>query len=1101
MQQFIRVFFTAMAVMGSVMAFSQVTTSSIDGTIFNESGEALQGASITATHIPSGSVYTTVAKSGGTFVLAGLRPGGPYTVKIDFVGLESKTVENVTLSLGEPFRINEVLASAAKELSTVVITGSKKRTSASDKTGVSTVINNRVLATMPTISRSITDFTRLTPQANGNSFGGRDNRLNNITVDGANLNNNFGLNSDPLPGAGNSPVSLDAFEEISVNLSPFDVKQGNFTGGNIAAITKSGTNTFHGTAYGYFRNQKFVGENVKGEKAPNPDAKTTIYGLSVGGPIIKNKLFFFVNAEQESKPPAAGITWSPTGGSGSGNVSDVTATDLQKVSDHVKSFGYDPGVYDNFPAFKNDNRKFLAKIDWNISNKHKLTAKYSDFSGTQDFQPSQSGNIGGTQSGVTYGPKYSQTAMAFSGFSYQQKDIVRSGSLELNSNFNSRLSNQLLATITKTSSDKIHIGGAFPSIDILKGAQNYISVGNEPFNGNNNSVVNDIYTITNNLTYYAGKHTLTAGVSYEYQEVGNMFMRGATGYYLFNSLDDFLTNKAPAKFAQTYSLIPGKDAVYSAELKIGQLAAYVQDEININPKFKLTLGVRIDQPIYPEQPLENPANSALTFQDREGKNMHINTGSFPKAVPLFSPRAGFRWDPEGDKSLIIRGGTGIFTGRIPFVYLTNIPTNSGMYQYSSNVNVSLNNPAQPVDMNDFTFNPDPTAYNPFYNKGLNSFYFPTTAGSTASQDFAVTDRNFRFPQIWRTSIGFDQQFGYGWSLSADFMYTKDINATTMYNANQPQPTGTVRTGGIIRPAYSANSNAARRLNPGITNAIVLDNTNKGQSFIFTTQVAKAFSNGLYGSLAYNYSFSQDVTANPGSQASSVWNANPNFGTLNALDLYNSSFAIPHRVVGNISYRIEYAKHLATTFSLFYEGSSLGRYSYIYNGDLNWDGYSQDLMYIPTDARDVNEIRFVDKMYGTALYTAAQQASIFEAFIEQDPYLRKHRGQVAERFGALMPWYNRFDAKLIQDIFVKVGGRRHTLQVTADVYNISNLLNKNWGVRKLYVLNNPLRVENVVDGVPGFSISPSNNIPINQTFIDNVSTASTWSMQLGVRYIF
>ncbi|MBX3238297.1 MAG: TonB-dependent receptor [Chitinophagaceae bacterium] len=1091
---------TAIILIAGKLATAQVTTSSINGTIFSKDGESLPGATVTATHVPSGTVYTTVSKSGGTFVLSGLRSGGPYTVRVDFVGLQSDVTENIFLSLGEAYNINSVLDSDSKELSAIVVTGRRKK-AAPDKTGVSTVLNNKVLTTMPTISRSITDFTRLTPQANGNSLGGRDNRLNNITVDGANLNNNFGLNSDPLPGAGNSPVSLDAFEEISVNLSPFDVKQGNFTGGNIAAITKSGTNTFHGTAYGYFRNQKFVGENVKGQKAANPEAKTTIYGLSVGGPVIKNKLFFFVNAEQENKPPAAGIIWSPTGGSGSGNVSDVPASDLQRVSDYVKTFGYDPGVYDNFPAFKNNNRKFLAKIDWNISNKHKLTAKYSDFEGTQDFQPSQSGNIGGTQAGVTYGPKFSQTAMAFSGFNYQQKDIVRSGSLELNSNFNSRLSNQLLATVTQTSSDKIRIGGSFPAIDILKGGQNYISVGNEPFNGNNNSVINDIYTITNNLTYYAGKHMLTAGVSYEYQEVGNMFMRGATGYYLFNSLEDFLTNQAPLKFAQTYSLIPGKDAIYSAELKIGQLAVYLQDEININPRFKLTLGIRVDQPIYPEQPLENPANSALTFQDREGKPIRLNTGQFPKATPLFSPRAGFRWDPEGDKSLIIRGGTGIFTGRIPFVYLTNIPTNSGMYQYSSNVNVSLNNPGQPVDMNDFRFNPDITAYNPFYNKNLTPYYFPTTAGTTASQDFAVTDRNFKFPQIWRTSIGFDKQFGYGVSLSADFMYTKDINATAMYNANQPLPASTVTTGGITRPAFSANSNATRRLNTGITNAIVLDNTNKGQSFVFTTQVAKAFSNGLYGSLAYNYSFSQDVTANPGSQASSVWNANPNLGTLNALDLYNSAFAVPHRVVGNLSYRIEYAKHLATTFSLFYEGSSQGRYSYIYNGDLNWDGYSQDLMYIPRDARDPHEIQFVDKMYGDNLYTASQQAAIFEAYIEQDPYLRKHRGQVAERFGTLIPWYNRFDAKLIQDIFVNIGARRHTLQLTADVYNVGNLLNKNWGIRKLYTVNNPLRVESVVDGVPSFSISPFNNVPVNKTFIDNVSTASTWSMQLGLRYIF
>lgn len=1087
----------AIAFIASIPIFGQVTTSSISGNVKSVQGESLAGATITATHTPSGTVYTTLAKSDGNFILPGLRTGGPYTVKIDFVGFQSEILSDIFLQLGEPYNIQSQLGTEAKELSGVVVVG-KGRKAAPERGNMTTVLNNRVLTTMPTVSRSITDFTRLTPQAYGNSFGGRDARLNNITVDGANLNNNFGLNDDPLPGAGNSPVSLDAFDEISVNISPYDVKQGNFTGANIAAVTKSGTNTFHGTAYYYFRNEDLVGTKVKNQKALAQAGKTTIYGASLGGPIIKNKLFFFINAESEKKPPAAGVTWTPTGGSGSGNISSVTVADLQRVSDYVKSFGYDPGVYDNFPSFKNENRKFLAKIDWNISSKHKLTLKYSDFKGQQDFQPSQSGNVGGTQSGVTYGPKFSATAMGFNNINYVQDDIVRSGAFELNSIFNSRFSNQLLATVTQIKSDKNRNGDLFPFVDILKNGQNYISVGNEPFNGNNNKVANDIITITDNFTYYAGKHTLTAGLSYEYQKVGNMFMRGATGYYIFASVDDFVNNAAPVKFSQTYSLVPGKDAVYSAELKIGQLAAYVQDEINFTPKFKLIAGLRVDKPIYPEQPLENPANSALTFRDRDGNPLQVTTGSFPKAVPLFSPRAGFRWDLYGDKTLIIRGGTGLFTGRIPFVYLTNIPTNSGMYQYSSNVNNTLAG----VNMNNYLFNPSPTAYNPFYNSSLPANLFPKTAGSVASADFVVTNKNFKFPQIWRTNLGIDQQLGKGWKASLDVMYTKDINATSMYNANQNALTSTVTTGGFTRPAFSANSNAARRVNSNITNAMVLDNTKKGQSFAFTGQLTKEFTNGFYGSIAYTYTFAQDVTANPGSQASSVWNANPTSNNLNTPELSYSNYAIPHRVVANVSYRKEYIKHLATTISLFYEGRSQDRYSYIYNGDINWDGASQDLMYVPTDARNTSEIQFVSKSYANGqTYTAAQQAEMFEAYIEQDPYLRKHRGQVVERYGATMPWFNRWDAKLVQDIFTNIGSRRHTLQLTADVYNVANLISKNWGIRKLYTVNNPLRVESITGGIPTFSISPYNNAPVTKTFVDNVSTSTTWSMQIGVRYIF
>ncbi|MCD8541023.1 MAG: TonB-dependent receptor [Leadbetterella sp.] len=634
-------------------------------------------------------------------------------------------------------------------------------------------------------------------------------------------------------------------------------------------------------------------------------------------------------------------------------------------------------------------------------------------------------------------------------------------------------------------------------MDILKDGRNYISVGNEAFNGNNNSVINDIYSITNNLTYYAGMHTLTGGLSYEYQTVGNMFMRGSNGYYLFASVDDFVNNAAPLKYAQTYSMVKGEDAIYAAEMKIGQFAAYVQDDINLSSRFRLTAGVRVDLPVYPEQPLANPAITALDFLDREGNQINLTTGQFPKSSPLFSPRVGFRYDLEEDKSLVLRGGTGIFTGRIPFVWLTNIPQNSGMPQYSSAVTYA----SAGIDMNNYKFNPDTKAYNPFYNTSVPAQYFPTTAGTVASTDFAVTEKNFKFPQVWRSNIGVDKTFEGGWKLTGEVLYSKDVNAVAMYNANQRIPTSTVTTGSVTRPAFSANNNTARRVVPSVTNAVVLDNTGEGYSLVLTGQVSKAFSNGLFGSLAYTFTDTKDVTANPGSQAASVWNSNPTSDNLNSLEMAPSSYAVPHRVMGNISYRKEYIKHLGTTVSLYYEGAHQGRYSYVYNGDLNWDGYSQDLMYIPTNATNASEIRFVDKTIDGKAYTAAEQAQIFEEFIKQDPYLNKNRGKVAERYGALAAWYNRFDVKFMQDIFLNVGGKRHTLQFSADVLNFSNLLNNKWGVRKRYVINNPLRVESVTSGVPSFSLSGTGSGPATETYVDNISTSSTWSLQFGLRYIF
>ena len=1088
----------AVVALASTGAHAQVTTSSVTGTVKDAKAMALAGATITATHVPSGTVYTTVSNKNGVFTIPNMRVGGPYQLVITYVGQEPFRSNEFTLELGQPFNINAVLGQSAQTLENVVVTGTRARRVTQDRTGASTNISNRQITTLPTISRSITDFTRLTPQANGTSFGGRDGRYNNVQIDGANLNNNFGLSNDPLPGGGN-PISLDAIDEISVNIAPFDVRQANFTGAGISAVTKSGTNTFHGSVYNYFRNQNMNGSKVAGQSLPPAQASyNNIYGATIGGPIIKNKLFFFFNAEHEERSATLNFFY-PTGGSGAGNTSSVPVSELQRITDTLRArYGYDPGQFDNFSSDRPiTNRKLLGKIDWNISKKHRLTLKYSDFINSSASLPSQSGGINGASSSgiVTYGPKFSNSAMAFGNTVYFTEDKVRTGTFELNSRFSTKFSNQLLGTITKINTDKTRPGATFPFVDILGGPagakNNYISFGNEPFNGNNNKVVNDVYTITDNFTYYSGKHTITAGGSYEYQRVGNMFMAGSQGYYVYGSPAEFYANAAPRLFSITYSLVPGEDAVYSANLKIGQLGLYAQDEINVNPNLKVTAGFRVDRPIYLEQPLENPAISALTLKDINGNNTNYTTGAWPKASWYLSPRVGFRWDVNGDKRSVLRGGTGVFTGRIPFVYLTNVPSNSGMYQFGALI-------TNPADLANFPLNSDPHAYNPFYNTGLNPAQFPTKAGTAVPTGaYALTANNFKFPQVWRSNLAYEKQLGNGWNVNLEAIYTKDINAVYMFNANQGTPDTVVMLGTTERPRYS--STAARKVNAASGNAIVLDNTAKGSSFSLTAQVAKSFTRHFYGSLAYTYTYAADVTANPGSQANSVWSANPTSGTQNTVELAYSNFAVPHRLIATLSYRAEYLKHLGTTISLFYEGAHAGTYSYIYNGDINNDGNSADLMYIP---RDASEIKFKDGVVinGTT-FSAKQQSDLFFQYVEQDPYLRKHKGQVAERNGALYPWYNKVDVKFVQDLFVNVGRNRHTLQFTADITNFLNLLNNEWGVRQFYTINNPLRVESVTNGVPTFSLTPYNNNPLTRTFVNNISTASAYNIQLGLRYMF
>lgn len=1072
---------------------AQVTTSNITGVVKEASGKTLEGATISATHTPSGTKYVTASKKDGVFTIPNARIGGPYVVVINFVGYKAVTLENINLSLGEPYFLDAVLGeTSATSLSEVTVTGKKRRIGA-DKTGASTNIGLRQIQSLPTISRSITDFTRLTPQANGTSFGGRDGRYNNIQVDGANLNNNFGLSTDPLPGGGNQPISLDAFEEISINLAPYDVRQSGFTGAGINAVTKSGTNTFKGTAYSYVRNQSFNGRNVGSTKlAPGTLSKNQTFGVTFGGPIIKNKLFFFVSAEKESKE-YPGITFSPTGGSGQGNISSTPIDSLKKFSEFLKSkYGYETGAYDNFPNYHTENSKILAKVDWNISDVHKLTAKYNEMISTNDVTlngtsiPNGGGfTPSGSTSSLTRMPnnRFGLLSMSFANSNYGFKDAVRSGVLELNSNFKGKYSNQLLTTVTKIRSTRTSPSKVFPFIDILNGAgQNYMSAGYEPYSYNND-VVNDVFSVIDNFTIYKGKHTITGGLSYEYQRVGNMFMAGSQSYYVFNSLNDFVTNAAPAYFAYTYSLVPDKPAVYSAELKLGQAGAYAQDEIAFSNKFKLIYGVRADKPVYLEQPLANPAVSALQLPDAEGKMTSYTTGAWPKSSMLWSPRVGFRWDVYGDKSLIIRGGTGIFTGRIPFVWYTNMPTNSGMYQFGANV-------TKAASLVNYRFNPDPD----FYKNT-----FPTVAGTSVPSNIVVMDPNFKFPQIARTNIAFDKQFDKGWTLTMEAILTKDINAVRMRNANLKDPNAFF-VGADARPRYLNSTDRAYYSN--LTTAIVLENTNKGGGASFTTQISKAATKGFYGFAAYTYTYYNEVTSNPGSQASSVWNSNPTVGNPNSLELYNGQNVLPHRVIGALSYRKEYLKHLGTTVSLFYEGAVLGRYSYVYNGDLNNDGISGvDLLYVP---RNPGEIVFVAQAASSTAtaFTAQQQSDAFFQLIENTPYLRNNKGKYVSRNGALLPWYDRIDFKLLQDVFTNIGSRRNTLQFSFDILNFGNMINKNWGIVKQTTVRNPLVPAGAnALGQPTYRMTQVNKALPTTPFTTVNSFSSTWSLQLGFRYIF
>ncbi|MEO8763480.1 MAG: carboxypeptidase regulatory-like domain-containing protein [Ginsengibacter sp.] len=1101
-------------------AKSQVTTSSIVGFVKSDNGSPLEGATVTAIHQPSNTKYSTLTKKDGNFTIPNTRVGGPYQLTVEYVGYSPQTVDNVTLNLGEPFSTDITLSAKSTVLNEIVITAGN-RSAARAKTGASTIFDARQISTSPSISRSITDFTRLTPQASGgNSFAGRDGRFNNLQIDGASLNNNIGLTTDPQPGGGASPISIDAYDEIAVNIAPYDVRQSGFTGAGLNVITKSGTNKFHGTAYGFYRDQGFNGRHIGDvELTPTPQ-KNKVYGASLGGPIIKNKLFFFANAEWENASRPNGNTFVPAGSSASGIPSASPVDSLNKFRDALKTkYNYDAGVYDNRPNYVTKNRKFLAKIDWNISDKQKLVLKYSDFKGSDQSALNGSSVPNSGAGGFTVGSaapqsrlpnnRNSNQSIGFSNSDYGTDHIVRSATLELNSNFNSRISNQLLLAYTHINDVRVSPGGIFPTIEIFDTTglipgvtknRNYMSAGTDPFT-RNNEIINNVAILTDNFTVFAGKHTITAGASYEYQKLGDAFMGGSESYYIYNSLNDFVTDARPAYFSYTYSLIAGQPKVFSADLKLGQLGAYLQDEVNINSNFKLTYGIRGDVPIYVKKPIANPAIDALQFPDKDGNLKNFSTGNWPKSKLLLSPRVGFRWKVQDEPGLVLRGGMGLFTGRIPFVFLTNLPSNSGVYQSG----VVLNTP---TGLSGMTFNPDPDAY---VSK------FPSSPSSAAPGSFVLIDRNFKFPQVFRTNLGIDKQLGNGFTATIDVLFTKDLNAVKMRNANLKDATVAL-TGPDTRNYYPSTTLASDKYvypNLAGTNrggsAIFLENTNKGYSFSSTAQLSKSFANGFYGSLAYTYTLATEISPNPGSQATSAWQSIVNVGTPNSEELYNSAYSVPHRIVANISYRIQYLKHFASTLSLFYQGSAQSffisgaennRFSYIIGGDINGDGNNaSDLMYIYAKGSDVpfTDVKNADN---SIKYSVAAQQAAYDQFVSNSPYLKKHVNQYAERNSAFLPWYNRIDMRFLQEFFTYTGSAKHTLQFSVDIINLPNLLSKNWGIQKLYTVNNPLTFKSIdATGKPVYTLAEFKSQLVNTPFQKDVSTFSTWGMQLGLRYIF
>ena len=1074
---------------GSATLMAQVTTSSLSGKITDSKGEGLAGATVVAVHVPSGTQYATFCDNSGNYRLQNMRVGGPYKVDVSFVGYSTSTYTDITLRLGENYVQNGQLTETTTSLQEVVVTaGLRNSILSSERSGTVTNVSGRDIINMPTISRSIADFTKFTPQAQGSSFGGRDNRFNTITIDGAAFNNNFGLSGNPLPGGEAQPIALDAIEEISVSMAPYDVRQSQFTGASINAITRSGDNTFKGSVYSYMRPESFTGNTVDGREVVGANSRSSLnVGGRIGGPIIKDKLFFFLSGEY-GKENVPGVTWKPsTDGVANSDlmISRTTEADLARVRDHlIATYDYDPGKYKDFDPFKNQNTKILARIDWNISKNHKLTLRFNNVVGTSD--QTTNANSGPPNNPRNSG-RISRQSLAFSNSFYSFKNTVRSMTGEINSSFSPKISNKLLASYTFIQDTRASNSDLFPFVDIWQGGDQYMSFGYELFSFNND-VTNKTLTITNNMTVNLNRHTLTAGVSFDRLFFRNSYIREGTSYFRYASVDDFINNAAPSGFGVTYGY-NGVDAP-GAVATFGFGAVYAQDEWQVIPKLKLTYGVRLELPMYLDKMKDNPAISALTFAD--GKKMDV--GTWPNSQLVVSPRVGFNWDVKGDRSLQIRGGSGIFTGMLPFVWFTNQPTNAGTIQSPE---IGWGSQGGQANLTNLRFDPDYKAL-----LAANPTLFPTTPGSLPNNStLTQVGKDFKFPQIWRSNLAFDIELPWNMVFTGEAIYSKDINAVQQININLAPYTGYLA--GADNRGYWASSTASKVIST-VSAATELVNSKEGYQYSLTAMLTKNFSKGLSAMFAYTYTMAKDISANPGSSAYSAYSSNASYGSLNDPELSYSGFATPHRLIGDISYRFEYLKHLATTFSLVYQGFQAGRWTYTYSNDLDGDGVSSDIMYIPGQP---DELRFVT----SGSMSAADQAATFWNYVYENDYLKSRMGKYAERFGEVEPWTHRFDAKIIQDVFTNFGSdRKYTLQVSLDLLNVGNMINDSWGtytynplasydnIRPLTVVSRGSETSQPTFRLNATSLQDFKN---KTTLTKDLSTGSTWGCMLGVRLIF
>lgn len=1078
----------------SIVQAQGVTTSAMNGFVMDESNNPVAEARVEATHVPTGTRYTAVVRSSGAYTIPNMRVGGPYRITVSFVGFQPKTQDNVSLNLGQNYRLDFTLVRQVVQLEELTIQGERDQVLNAGRTGAATFVTPEQVAVLPSIKRSTRDLTRIDPRSDGNySFGGRNWLYNNVSLDGSYFGNAFGLD-DPAPGGQTNaePVPFDAVEQVEVSVAPFNVTESGFTGANVNIVTKSGTNEFKLSGYGFGRNESFIGNTVRGSDViANPNQSYWQAGGSISGPLIRDRLFFYLNAELErTDDPGSDFVASTNGTAGFG-VSRVRADTMDLIAQRMMTaYNYDPGPYQDY-INQTDNDKILAKLDWNVNASTNVSFRYNHLNASRDQGPHPfvlSFNNTGR------GPN--ATTLPFRNSGYAINNKLNSFALEVNSRWTG-MANRFFASYNRFRDFREPFSEPFPTVQIGEGGLTYTTLGHEPFSIHN-ILDQDVWQFTDNVSIYRGNHVITVGANYErfsFFNSFNIFRHGVfflpaglfPGPSTFSSLQQFFEmtdpNAPPCTgigtpnpcFLDLRSFI-GSGLYKGEDISFDQFGVYVQDEVSMTPRFNLTLGMRVDLPHYRTQPVDNPFSRGLTALDENRNPETVDQSKLPGTKALLSPRLGFNWNASGDRRTQVRGGTGVFTGRVPFVWVGNAISNPG-----ANPNLYPNGPVRRTGS-------------------------PSDSSTLATSfDVNAIDPDFKFPQVWTTDFAIDQQLPWNVLGTLEVIYSKDLHAVFMRNADLVAPVGTV-PGADGRPWFGGAANA--ELNPdGGAGIYVLDNADEGHSFNISTQFRKRFAFGADVFLSYAFTEAKNNLKST-EIASVLWQNQPVQGDPNNPELSFSEFGVRHRIVAGATYEKMWSPRLKTSIGLFLEvgqgsrfaGAGGNRYSFLYSGDVNGDGQGgNDLIYVP---RDQSEITFAPDTVGTTIVSPQEQWNQLDAFIRQDKYLNSHRGQISERFGEINPWYNNLDLRILQDFAF---AQRHRFQLSIDVQNLGNLISSSWGVRKIasVAATSPLSVySTAANGASQFHYTGPGSIhasgPVT-TFIDDPSILSRWRAQIGLRY--